>query len=195
LAALSNFVCRDIKWTSELEGHLEKGSKVIFSGASLTPYQDRPFIKMTAIFAPVLTHRRYQQAKIFPSRKAKNRAIGFSGLASSKPFQSLAVRCLPSYDFLEKTQFLPRYRYTKSGERVDNITDWAVKQFVGHYNPPRNGEGDHPQDGGGAQAGSPNAESLSNSAGAPPPPPSAAVPLPQKGGITKDAIFAYCYAA
>jgi hypothetical protein len=62
-------------------------------------------------------------------------------------------------------------------------------------NPPRNGEGDHPQDGGGAQAGSPNAESLSNSAGAPPPPPSAAVPLPQKGGITKDAIFAYCYAA
>jgi predicted helicase len=164
LAALSNFVCRDIKWTSELEGHLEKGSKVIFSGASLTPYQDRPFIKMTAIFAPVLTHRRYQQAKIFPSRKAKNRAIGFSGLASSKPFQSLAVRCLPSYDFLEKTQFLPRYRYTKSGERVDNITDWAVKQFVGHYaSSPSHVDGEDKKE-------------------------------HFRHAITKDAIFAYCYA-
>ena len=35
---------------------------------------------------------------------------------------------------------------------------------------------------------------MGHSAGAPPPQPSAAVPLPQKGGITKDAIFAYCYA-
>lgn len=48
------------------------------------------------------------------------------------------------------THSLPRYRYTKSGERVDNITDWAVAQFVAHY-------GEQVQ-------------------------------------ITKDAIFAYCYA-
>jgi Type ISP C-terminal specificity domain len=85
------------------------------------------------------------------------------------------------------------HRYTKSGSRQDNITDWAVAQFVGHYaNPPRNGEGDHPQDGGGARAGSPDTESVGHSAGAPPP--ASLVPLPQGGGITKDAIFAYCYA-
>ena len=86
-----------------------------------------------------------------------------------------------------------RYRYTKSGERVDNITDWAVAQFLGHYsNPPRNGEGDHAKHGGGAQASSPDTESVGHSAGAPPP--ASLVPLPQGGGITKDAIFAYCYA-
>ena len=45
---------------------------------------------------------------------------------------------------------LPRYRYTKYGERVDNITDWAVAQFRAHYG-----------------------DSVT---------------------ITKDAIFAYCYA-
>jgi predicted helicase len=43
-----------------------------------------------------------------------------------------------------------RYRYSSSGERIDNITDWALKQFRDHY-------GD--------------------------------------AAISKDDIFAYCYAA
>jgi predicted helicase len=43
-----------------------------------------------------------------------------------------------------------RYRYIASGERVDNITDWALKQFRNRYN---------------------------------------------DNGISKDDIFAYCYAA
>jgi predicted helicase len=46
---------------------------------------------------------------------------------------------------------IPRYRFTKDGERVDNITNWAVKRFDAHYG--------------------------------------------KKAGVTKDAIFAYCYAA
>jgi predicted helicase len=28
---------------------------------------------------------------------------------------------------------LPRYRYTSKGDRVDNITDWALKRFRSHY--------------------------------------------------------------
>ena len=31
------------------------------------------------------------------------------------------------------TQCLPLYRYTAAGERVDNITDWALAQFRQHY--------------------------------------------------------------
>lgn len=30
-------------------------------------------------------------------------------------------------------QQVARYRYTKSGERVDNITDWALNKFVARY--------------------------------------------------------------
>ena len=33
---------------------------------------------------------------------------------------------------LEKTQCLPLYRYTAEGERVSNITDWAVREFNEH---------------------------------------------------------------
>ena len=28
---------------------------------------------------------------------------------------------------------LPLYRYTPDGERIDNITDWGLKRFQGHY--------------------------------------------------------------
>lgn len=149
LTKLTDFVSREIKWTSELEDHLDKGSQLKLSRQRLARWQDRPFDRLYATFGPILTHRRYNQASIFPSRKVSNFAIGFSGMASSKPFQSLVVDRLPSYDLLEKTQFAPRYRYTNSGERVDNITDWALKQFTKHYG---------------------------------------------KKGVTKDAIFAYCYA-
>ena len=95
-----------------------------------------------------------------------------------------------------------RYRYTKSGERVDNITDWAVAQFVGHYSqssPSLLGEGDRAQiafgRGGGAAAlkATPSASAPPSSDAVAP-----AATSPSKLGedlsITKDAIFAYCYA-
>lgn len=65
------------------------------------------------------------------------------------PFQALATDTPHSYHTLEDTESLPRHRYTKSGERLDNITDWALNQFTKHYGKKR---------------------------------------------VTKDAIFAYCYA-
>jgi predicted helicase len=77
---------------------------------------------------------------------------------------------IPNHDLLEKAQVAPRYRYTKSGERVDNITDWAVAQFREAYAPapsPLAGEGGAPSGAEGEGSGE---------------------------HITKDAIFAYCYA-
>ena len=49
--------------------------------------------------------------------------------------------------------------------------------------PPRHGEGDHPQDGGGAQASGPDPEKLRDPEGAPPLP--SVVPLPQGGGMAR----------
>ncbi len=62
-----------------------------------------------------------------------NLMICVSGLASNKPFQCLASNKVCSFDFLEKTQCLPLYRYDKNGSRSDNITDWALHQFREHY--------------------------------------------------------------
>jgi len=59
--------------------------------------------------------------------------IWFSGIAGSKAFQTLASTKVASFDLLEKTQCLPLYRYDSNGNRIDNITDWGLEQFVNHY--------------------------------------------------------------
>ncbi len=100
-------------------------------------------------------------------------------------------------------QCLPRYRYTKSGERIDNITDWGLKQFRGHYGKSspslsRGGGSRAADDGGVAAEGGLGGYSKARAAPAhPSTTASRRSPSPSKLGedlITKDAIFAYCYA-
>ena len=117
-----------------------------------------------------------------PDPSFANRAILISGAPASRPFQALATASHPSLDTIEKTQTLARYRYTKAGERVDNITDLAVAQFRVAYDreeagprvkPGVTGEG---ADATPSSSRPPSRDPASSSA------------------ITKDAIFAYCYA-
>jgi predicted helicase len=80
----------------------------------------------------------YQLPKIFPDGKAENVVIAFSGPNSPKPFTALATNLVPDLNFLSPAadgcRIMPFYRYTEDGNRVDNITDWALKQFQAHYN-------------------------------------------------------------
>ena len=63
---------------------------------------------------------------------------------SQKAVHDLGKLNIPDLHFLVGaaggTQCLPLYRYTAAGDRVDNITDWALAQFQSHYtdHAPRN---------------------------------------------------------
>ena len=60
--------------------------------------------------------------------------ICVSGRGFNKPFQTLIASLIPCFDILEKTQCFPFYTYYEDGtNRRENITDWALKQFRGHY--------------------------------------------------------------
>ena len=133
-SSIGDWVDRSIKWTSELERHLTKGDKLEFSDRNIVRALFRPFIAKHCYYAPILTHRRYQQYQLFPHNvEAQNKVITFSGIASNKPFSVLASDRVYSLDLLEKTQCLPLYRYTEDGERVSNITDWGLKRVNEHY--------------------------------------------------------------
>ena len=132
--AISDWVNRAIKWTSELEQHLVKGDAIPFSTANIVPALYRPYTPKYCYYAPIVTHRRYQQPLIFPhGYDGENRVICYSGVGSSKAFSVLAADRLYSLDLLEKTQCLPLYRYTAGGEQVSNITEWGLQQFREHY--------------------------------------------------------------
>jgi len=131
---LRDFVNRSIKWTEELEWHLHKGTGLQVERLEPCVASYRPYTAMFTTYAPVFTHRIYQQDSIFPTiEDAQNEIIAVSGQGATKPFQTLASNHVPSLDFLEKTQCLPRFRYSKSGEQLDNITDWALNKFRKEY--------------------------------------------------------------
>jgi predicted helicase len=131
---INDFVDRIIKWTSELEEHLIKSSNLEFKPSCFKSSMYRPFVKKSLYYDKIIVHRMYHQTDIFQIAEDDNNiVICLSGTSSSKPFQCLAIKHVPSLDFLEKTQCLPLYRYDKDGRRGDNITDWALKQFQDNY--------------------------------------------------------------
>ena len=131
---INDFVDRTIKWTEELESHLKKGSKLEFAESKIRNSLYRPFISQFTYFDRIITHRVYQNEIIFGIEdEFENKVIWFSGIAGSKVFQTLASTKVASFDLLEKTQCLPLFRYDENGNRIDNITDWGLEQFVNHY--------------------------------------------------------------
>ena len=123
-----------IKWTRALKRQLALDVANTFNRESGRNTIYRPFVKKWLYFNQNLNEMQYQLRSIFPVGKdCENVAIGFCGVASSKPFQILAANAVQNFDTLEKTQCLPLYRYTADGERVSNITEWGLRQFREQY--------------------------------------------------------------
>jgi predicted helicase len=61
-----DFVSRTIKWTSELEAHLANGDALTFNKARVRSAVYRPFCKRFTYYDAIVTHRVYQQDRIFP---------------------------------------------------------------------------------------------------------------------------------
>jgi predicted helicase len=133
-ASIADLVDRTIKWTSELEAYLTKRRELHFDVRHLVPSLYRPYTMRETYFAPALTHRPYQQEALFPDNEHQNVAIAF-GFEERVEFAALATNALPNKDMFlpSAAQVLARYRYTKSGERIDDITDWAFNKFVARY--------------------------------------------------------------
>ena len=66
----------------------------------------------------------------------ENKAIVYTQAGSQKPFCVIAVDTLPDLHLVGAaagSEYLPFYRYDEGGNRVENITDWSLKQFQQHY--------------------------------------------------------------
>jgi predicted helicase len=159
----NDFVSREIKWTSELEAHMSKGTKLEFDIDRIRSAMYRPFVSQYTYFAQIITHRTYQQNLIFPIEGNWNNKILAVNLGA-KDFNVLAADKLVDYHFNGDSFCFPKFCIDESGNRADNITDWALKQFRQHYEQPS--PQPSPASGRGSKA--------------------------QK--ITKEAIFHYCYA-
>ncbi|MCA3458201.1 MAG: N-6 DNA methylase [Rhodobacter sp.] len=127
----------DIKWTRSVKRNLEKRRNFSFKNECIIEANYRPFFKTNMYRDEWVNEMSNLTRQIFLMGEAKTRSITLMGDSSGKPYFSLAIDTIPDYNFVSPgsggTQTLPRYRYTSSGERIDNITDWAVATFTDHY--------------------------------------------------------------
>ncbi|OBQ08268.1 MAG: DNA methyltransferase [Anabaena sp. LE011-02] len=127
-----------IKWSSSLESYFNNGIKAIFNQDLIKLSLYRPYFKLYHYTEKLFNHRLTQNhyEMFSETLNYENKIISFSGIGSNKYFHCLSSNLLIGLDTIEKTQCLPLYRYDKEGKRIDNITDWGLKQIQTHYQDP-----------------------------------------------------------
>lgn len=134
-----------IKWTRAVKNDLRRRKHISFVEAHLVKAHYRPFVAKTLYFDPRLNEMRYLTDTLFS--RGSNPTIAFLCVFSSNPLAALAIEGVFDYCLLKMgnggTQALTRWDYDSEGNKVDNITDWALDQFQKHYQPGR-GKKDRP---------------------------------------------------
>ncbi|MDD1449293.1 hypothetical protein MEN98_25000 [Dolichospermum sp. ST_sed8] len=123
---------KQIKWDEDLKNYFKRGIKKEFDEKSIHLSLYRPFYKEHLYFDQHFNGRTYQWFNIY-NKNDINYYMSVPGIGASKPFQCLITNQITCLDFLEKTQCFSLYRYDREGKRIDNITDWGLKQIQTHY--------------------------------------------------------------
>ena len=135
-----------VRWDRELKNNLRRRKAVAYSQNNIWTTQYRPFVKQDCYVEYILVNNKYKMNHIFPTSDSENRAICVPGVGSVKPFSVLVVDSMPDLHFVAFGQCLPRYRFELRDEqqpellddlhalqRIDNITDTALRAFRAHY--------------------------------------------------------------
>ena len=137
----------NVRWDRELKNNLRRQKEVFYSADNIWTTQYRPFVKQRCYADYVLVNNKYQMDSIFPAADTDNRAICIPGISAAKAYSALVVDHMSDLNFLEAgAQCFPRYRYQQSKdgqgqlpgiqarlERIDNITDTALRAFRVRY--------------------------------------------------------------
>ncbi|MHB0727817.1 type ISP restriction/modification enzyme [Roseomonas mucosa] len=126
----------EIKWTRLLRGALKSGRALSYDEHKIRPGMYRPFEKRWIYYDAMLNEVQYQTHRLFNGVTA-NPSITTMGDSTGKPFFSLAIDQVPDLNFVSPgsggTMTFARHRYGRSGEKMDNITDWALNKFIAKY--------------------------------------------------------------
>ncbi|MGK9338859.1 type ISP restriction/modification enzyme [Sinorhizobium meliloti] len=110
-----------------------------FAGSRIVPVELRAFVEGYYYSDKNLSDRltEHHFAAFGKDLRGTNTVVAFRCVSADDGLTVLAASRPVDYSYVKTgnggTETLPLYRYTSSGERVDNITDWGLKQFQKHY--------------------------------------------------------------
>jgi len=131
-----NAVDDQIKWSDTLLRNCRNSVYEEFDPTRVKSVEFRPFIKEKFYSTRVYLDRPGATEVYFPE-KAENKLISYLCVSSENELSLLGVNHVFDLGLLKQgnggTQGLPFYRFSSDGERLDNITDWALNKFTAHY--------------------------------------------------------------
>ena len=124
-----------IKWSHALQDNLKRRERIVYNDGKRIRAIWRPFVSKWHFAEPLMNDRLTRNHyEMFGSDLVQpNKVICFRGTGTNKPFSALAIDKIAEHQMLSNMQCLPLYRYTAEGERVCNITDWAIERVNAHY--------------------------------------------------------------
>lgn len=136
---LAEMLDTSIKWTRAVKNDLRNGRRYEFDRENVIQAVYRPFVKSNLYFDRRLNEMQYQLPSMFSG--TPNPTIAFLCVFSSNPLAAMGVNQPFDYCLLKMgnggTQAVSYWVYDDSGNRKENITDWALDQFKKHYQPGR----------------------------------------------------------
>jgi predicted helicase len=122
-----------IKWSRAVKRDLEQKRRYKEDDGVYLTSDYRPFVRQDFYYSPRLNEMIYQTSRLFGRRRSTKYISYVAG--SRLDFCVFAGQNIPNYAMfsLDPAQNLPSHRYSEDGERIDNITDWGLKQFQAHF--------------------------------------------------------------
>lgn len=123
-----------LKWSRNLKRRLKGGEREAYLEQKIVLASYRPYSRRWLYQSALFTDELGLANELFPAGEP-NQAICFSSVGSRSGYCVLAINGLADLHFgaaVDGYQQVTRYRYV-DGQRLDNVTDWALAQFHGHY--------------------------------------------------------------
>ncbi|MDI6411135.1 DEAD/DEAH box helicase family protein [Streptomyces albus] len=155
-ADAEKFISRDpqrISWSSSLIAKLAQGKRLGYATEHIVTSAYRPFSRQAVYFDRDLNHRPGKLPQMFPSPDHENFGFYVNGFHATADFAVLATDLVPCLDIFGKGgYFFSRYTYRELSheddlfaaagedgayERVDNITDAALRDFQQSHKDPK----------------------------------------------------------
>lgn len=127
---------QEIKWTRAVKRDLLKNIEYSYSDGSIIRASYRPFVRRWLYSSRRLNEMVYRTRELFGDGSQPNPCIVFTDPTAQKPWLAMAVDHLPDLHYVGAaagTLCFTLETLNEAGQRSDNITDWALKQFRDQY--------------------------------------------------------------
>jgi predicted helicase len=128
----NNKIDTSIKWSESLKNNFNRKNKDKFIDNRIAFFMFRPFVKKYYYSSGILSDRLTSNHLDCLSIE-NNTYITFSGKGHNHVFSLLASKYIPELHSIENGQCIPMYIHNKLKKKTSNVTSWALKEFITHY--------------------------------------------------------------